>query len=63
MCDQDRHIATFIVLYNYTVDVIQGYDDGNVPGAVYGDELKLLYFIDYYIQFNGNEGGNTTSAN
>ncbi len=60
VCDQYRHIATFTVLYQYTLDVIQGYDDGNVPGAAYPDELKLLYFIDYYLEFNQNEGGQTT---
>ncbi len=56
VCDQDRHIATFNILYQYTLDVIQGYDDGSTPGGAYPDELAVLYFIDYYLQFNGNEG-------
>jgi hypothetical protein len=52
VCDQDRHIGTYQVLLAYNTDVVQGLDDGNVPGAAYGDLLKVEYFIDYYIQFN-----------
>ena len=51
VCDQDRHTATYIVIYNYTLDVIQSYDDGTTPGLVCPDEIKLQYFLDYFNQF------------
>ena len=33
--EEDRNIATKVILYNYTTDVIGQMDDGNEPGAAY----------------------------
>jgi hypothetical protein len=50
VADRDRHTATFQTLLNYTVDVIQSYDDGNSPGNVFGDEVTIAYYIDFLLQ-------------
>ena len=49
--DRDRNVATFIMMYGYTSDVIYGEDDGT--GGAYGAELPLKYFLNYY-QTAGN---------
>ena len=46
--DQDRNIATYVAMYNYTTDVIYQKDDGNYGGAAFADELQLKYFVDYF---------------
>ena len=49
--DRDRNVATYIMMYGYTSDVIYGQDDGF--GGAYSAELPLKYFLNYY-KTNGN---------
>ncbi len=49
VADRDRNVATYIMMYNYTTDIIYGQDDGNT-GPAYAVELPLKYFLDYYKQ-------------
>ena len=51
VADRDRNVATYVMMYNYTSDVIYGEDDGY--GGAYSVELPLKYFLNYY-QTNGN---------
>ena len=51
VADRDRNVATYIMMYGYTSDVIYGQDDGF--GGAYSAELPLKYFLNYY-QTNGN---------
>jgi hypothetical protein len=48
-CDRDRHTATYIVMRNYTSDVLNFKDDGNF-GNPYGEEIQLKYYLDYFTQ-------------
>jgi hypothetical protein len=48
-CDQDRNIATYTQLYNYTSDVIYLQDDGTSFNA-FDYELNVNYTLDYYSQ-------------
>jgi hypothetical protein len=48
VADQDRNVATFIMMYNYTSDVLVLQDDGNI-GNPYGTELPLKYMLNYYL--------------
>jgi hypothetical protein len=48
--DRDRNVATWVMMYNYTSDVLFGEDDGS---GGYGSEVPLKYFINYY-STNGN---------
>ena len=44
--DRDRNVATYVMMYNYTSDVLYGEDDGNI-GAPYAEELPLKYYLNY----------------
>jgi len=48
-CDQDRNVATYVTMYNYTTDVIFEKDDGNT-GPAFADALQLKYMFDYYAE-------------
>ncbi|HEX8789915.1 MAG TPA: zinc-dependent metalloprotease [Polyangiaceae bacterium] len=50
--DRDRNVATWVMMYNYTSDVLFGEDDGTI-GNPYSSEVPLKYFLNYY-QTNGN---------
>jgi len=48
--DRDRNVATWVMMYGYTSDVLYGEDDGT---GGFSAELPLKYFLNYY-QTNGN---------
>jgi hypothetical protein len=45
--DRDRNVATWVMMYNYTSDVLFGEDDGTI-GNPFAEELPLKYFLNYY---------------
>jgi hypothetical protein len=45
--DKDRNVGTYVILFNYTSDIIFGEDDGNT-GPAFSNQLPVKYFIDYY---------------
>jgi hypothetical protein len=49
--DRDRNVATYVVMFNYTQDVIYAMDDGKF-GPAYGLQLPLKYYLTYFNQFN-----------
>ncbi len=55
LADRDRNTATYTIMYNYTADIINAEDDGNI-GPAYQAEYQMRYFIDYYTQFNDQTG-------
>ena len=48
-CDQDRNVALYPSMLQYTTDVVYIQDDGN-DGPVYDYELNINYTLDYYTQ-------------
>jgi hypothetical protein len=49
---KDRNTATYIIIRNYTDDVINQQDDGNFPGGAYGLQLPMKFFLDSFDMFN-----------
>jgi hypothetical protein len=52
LADRDRNTASFIIIYNYTADIINAQDDGNV-GPAYFRQYEMKYYIDYFNTLNG----------
>ena len=42
----------YIIVRNYTDDVVFQLDDGAFPGGAYSDELPMKYFLDSFNQYN-----------
>jgi len=49
---KERNIASYIIVRNYTDDVIYQLDDGAFPGGAYSAELPMKYFLDSFTTFN-----------
>jgi hypothetical protein len=45
---KDRNTATYVIVRAYNDDVVTQLDDGAYPGAAYGLELPMKYFLDAY---------------
>jgi hypothetical protein len=50
--ERDRNTATYVIVRNYTDDVIYQQDDGAFPGGAYGAELPMKYYLDAFAQYN-----------
>jgi len=48
--DRDRNTASYVILRNYTTDVINFQDDGT--GGAYGLQRPIKYFLDSFNMFN-----------
>jgi hypothetical protein len=49
---KERNIASYIIVRNYTDDVVYQLDDGAFPGGAYGALLPMKYFLDSFNTFN-----------
>jgi hypothetical protein len=49
---RDRNTASYVIVRNYTDDVIYQLDDGNFPGGAYDAELPMKFFLDSFTQYN-----------
>jgi uncharacterized protein DUF4953 len=49
---RDRNTASYVIVRNYTDDVIYQMDDGAFPGGAYSAELPMKYFLDSFNFFN-----------
>jgi hypothetical protein len=67
-CDEDRNIATFTALYNYTQDVVYSLDDGSLTGTTGGSsaafqyEATVNYTLDFYAQSLVNQSSQQVPA-
>jgi hypothetical protein len=52
VAQKETNIASYVIIRNYTDDVISQQDDGAFPGAAWQDELPMKYFMDSYTLFN-----------
>jgi hypothetical protein len=50
--DRDRNIASYLIVRDYTQDVINQQDDGNYPGAAFDYELEMKYLLDAFTYYN-----------
>ncbi len=50
--DKQRNVATYLIVRNYTDDVINQQDDGAFPGGAYNAELPMKYFLDSFNTYN-----------
>ena len=50
LADRDRNTATYLMLFNYTADVINGEDDGTA--GAYNLQLPVKYFLDNFNHYN-----------
>lgn len=48
--DRDRNTASYVIMRNYTNDVIHGEDEGF--GIAYNAQRQVKYFLDSFNQFN-----------
>ncbi len=48
VAQKEYNTATYVVVRNYTDDVVFQLDDGNEPGHAFGAELPMKYFLDYF---------------
>jgi hypothetical protein len=49
---KDINTATYVIVRNYTDDVVYQLDDGAFPGGAYGNELPMKYYLDSFKQYN-----------
>jgi hypothetical protein len=49
---KERNTASYIIVRNYTDDVVFQQDDGAFPGGAYGAELPMKYFLDSFNMYN-----------
>ncbi len=49
---KERNIASYIIVRNYTDDVIFQLDDGAFPGGAYSAQLPMKYFLDAFQTYN-----------
>lgn len=54
VADKDRNTATYVILRNFTADVVHGEADGSGYDGLdpYGTLLPIKYFLDAYNQYN-----------
>jgi hypothetical protein len=52
VAQQERNVASYIIVYNYNDDVVYSLDDGSFPGNAYADELPMKYMLDDFEAFN-----------
>ncbi len=52
VCDRDRNTASYVIVRNYTDDVIYQMDDGAFPGGAYQAQLPMKYFLDSFNLYN-----------
>ena len=50
--EKERNTASYIIVRNYTDDVIYQQDDGAFPGGAYGAELPMKFFLDSFNMYN-----------
>lgn len=50
--EKERNTASYIIVKNYTDDVIHQKDDGAFPGGAYAYQLPMKYFLDSFNEFN-----------
>jgi hypothetical protein len=44
--------ASYLIVRAYNDDLVLNLDDGNTPGAAYGDELQMKYYLDSFEYYN-----------
>ena len=49
---KEYNTASYVIIRNYTDDVIFQLDDGNQPGGAFNAELPMKYFLDSFNQYN-----------
>lgn len=49
---KQRNTASYVIVRNYTDDVIYQQDDGAYPGGAYNAQLPMKYFLDSFNYFN-----------
>ncbi len=49
---KEYNTASYVIIRNYTDDVIFQLDDGNQPGGAFNAELPMKYFLDSFTQAN-----------
>jgi hypothetical protein len=49
---KEVNTASYLIVRNYNDDVVFNLDDGAFPGAAYGDELPMKYYLDAFTQYN-----------
>ncbi len=49
---KERNTASYVIVRNYTDDVIAQLDDGAHPGGAYGALLPMKFFLDSFNNFN-----------
>ncbi len=49
---KERNTASYIIVRNYTDDVIYQQDDGAFPGGAYSVQLPVKFFLDSFNYFN-----------
>ncbi len=49
---KERNIASYVIVRNYTDDVIYNLDDGAYPGGAYTAQLPMKYFLDSFDTYN-----------
>ena len=45
---KERNTASYVIVRNYTDDVVYQHDDGAFPGGAYGAQLPMKYFLDSF---------------
>jgi hypothetical protein len=49
---KERNTAAYVIVRNYTDDVVYNLDDGAWPGGAYGALLPMKYYLDSFKAFN-----------
>jgi Met-zincin len=49
---KERNTASYVIVRNYTDDVIYQLDDGGFPGGAYNTQLPMKFFLDSFTYFN-----------
>ena len=49
---KEVNIASYVIVRAYNDDIVSQLDDGNDPGAAYGDELPMKYYLDSFNYYN-----------
>ena len=50
--DRDLNIASYLIVRQFTQDVVNQQDDGNYPGGAFDYELQVKYFLDAFNYYN-----------
>jgi hypothetical protein len=49
---KEYNSASYVIVRNYTDDVVYQLDDGAFPGGAFNNELPMKYFLDSFQQYN-----------